>query len=207
MVQGSVSTPTRLTDLHNTPIMYEVNETDRGANMQKSFAGKYYSNHKGSPSWNKAFPLPSRQCEQCGGEIPSKRKGGIKVKYCSRQCYLKSQSDQYRAQNAARSPLPTGTIGAIGELKVSADLLMKGFEVFRALSPSCSCDLAVLRDNELKRIEVRTGHYDAKGKPYKVVVTEKHRADILAIILPDKIIYKPPFTKIDEVNKEHGETS
>jgi len=53
----------------------------------------------------------------------------------------------------------SGTIGAINELYVSSDLMARGLSVFRALSPSCKCDLIVMLDNgELKRLEVKTGH-------------------------------------------------
>jgi len=53
----------------------------------------------------------------------------------------------------------TGTIGAINELYVSSDLMARGLSVFRALSPSCKCDLIVMLHNgDLKRVEVKTGH-------------------------------------------------
>ena len=43
-----------------------------------------------------------------------------------------------------------GTTGAIAELVVATDLLGRGYEVFRALSPSCSGDLAVLKNGEAR---------------------------------------------------------
>ena len=53
--------------------------------------------------------------------------------------------------------LSTGTKGALSELLVAADLMAKGYEVFRALSPSCSCDLIANNGKGLLRIECRTG--------------------------------------------------
>jgi hypothetical protein len=70
-------------------------------------------------------------------------------------------------------------------------LLLKGFEVFRAVSSACSCDLAILKEGMLKRIEVRTGRRCTNGKIYWPVKTEVENYDVLAIVLPDEIIYKP----------------
>jgi hypothetical protein len=53
----------------------------------------------------------------------------------------------------------SGTIGAINELYVSSDLMARGLSVFRALSPSCKCDLIVMLANgDIKKVEVKTGH-------------------------------------------------
>ena len=54
--------------------------------------------------------------------------------------------------------LPSGTVGAMSELVASVDLLSRGYEVFRAVSSACSCDLIALGDDRKPlRIEVRTG--------------------------------------------------
>lgn len=88
------------------------------------------------------------------------------------------------------SSLSTATRGAVSELRVAVDLLERGYEVFRALSPSCSCcDIAILKDGKLLRVECRTGSYLKSGKHYHT--TQNIRADVLAVILPDKIIYAP----------------
>jgi len=52
-----------------------------------------------------------------------------------------------------------GTIGAASELLAAADLMMKGWEVFRALSPNSHCDLLAEKDGTTMRLEVRTGRY------------------------------------------------
>ena len=54
-----------------------------------------------------------------------------------------------------RSGLSTPTVGALAELMVAVDLMRRGYEVFRALSPSASCDLAILGTSGLRRVEVR----------------------------------------------------
>lgn len=55
--------------------------------------------------------------------------------------------------------MPDKNRGAISELLVAADLLDKGFDVFRALSQHASCDLIALdADGSVSRIEVRTAN-------------------------------------------------
>ena len=91
--------------------------------------------------------------------------------------------------------IPTGTVGAIAELGVAIDLLRKGFHVFRALSPNCSCDLAIVADTQLYRVEVKTGHRDKDGHPSPPYVKKHKRElfDIIATVLHDtnEIIYTP----------------
>lgn len=128
------------------------------------------------------------RCLTCNKKLPE-NKVRRNAKFCNSLCRGELTKIKYRSMND-RYNLATGTIGTIGELKVSIDLLIKGYEVFRALSPSCSCDLAILKNNELKRIEVRTGSYTPTGK---IMFTKKltHKIDHFAIILKDKIIYQP----------------
>jgi hypothetical protein len=107
-------------------------------------------------------------------------------KTCSQTCRLVKAKIHY-----VKVPynLPTGTIGAISELRVAADLLAKGYEVFRALSPSCSCDLAILQKGKLLRVEVRTGNCQS-GRVYcRDSNNEKH--DVFAVVnnITGEIIY------------------
>jgi hypothetical protein len=84
--------------------------------------------------------------------------------------------------------LSSGTTGAIGELKVSVDLMERGFELFRALSPASSCDLIASRGERFFRVEVRTGIEGTEGR---VLCQRKGRYDILAVVLPDRLHYEP----------------
>ena len=129
--------------------------------------------------------MEERLCKHCGKPIPpTRRKLAL---YCSPKCQRDNYFKEYHNLNPD-SGLPSGTIGALGEYRVIIDLLRRGFEVFHAASPSASCDLAVLKSNILYRVEVRTGKYSGSGK---IFTTRNHRAEILAIVLPDKIIYQP----------------
>ncbi len=124
------------------------------------------------------------ECAFCGIEVKTRLR---RQKYCSRKCVLGAQRAGVGEKHYPG--LPTGSIGSIGELLVAADLLKRGYEVFRSVSPSTSCDLAILKSGKLIRVEVRTGYRLKNGK----ILTERtHRADILAINCgKDGIIYDP----------------
>ena len=129
-----------------------------------------------------------RTCLVCRHPLPTRLQNHKQVKYCSRGCGAKAQANAYSQLNP-RLNLPTGTTGALAELMVSTDLLRKGFEVFRALSPCCSCDLAVLKDSRVIRVEVRTGYRLKSG----ISVSRQGSYDIHATVLHDtgEIIYSP----------------
>lgn len=111
---------------------------------------------------------------------------------CSAECNRKRQVERYRAVNP-RPKLCTNTAGALSEYKVIVDLISKGFEIFKAVSPSSSCDLALLKEEKLYRIEVRTGFYTPSGAISHNLANV--RADIVATVLHDQIIYLPPLDK------------
>jgi Holliday junction resolvase len=108
--------------------------------------------------------------------------GRKRQKYCSDECRDKA------IERVRWKGLSTSTIGAINELRVAGDLMTKGYEVFRALSPACSCDLVALKNGVLSRIEVRTAYRSRTGITRNAT---NFRGDILAFVLPKKIIYEP----------------
>ena len=69
--------------------------------------------------------------------------------------------------------------------------MAKGYEVFRALSQACSCDLAILLNGELYRVEVRTVPRNRDGSlSYQPPDAPRH--DILAIVdYSGDITYRP----------------
>lgn len=86
----------------------------------------------------------------------------------------------------------TGVRGAISELLVAADLLERGYEVFRAVSQSCSCDLVATKPNVFLSIEVRTGKRLLHGNLNHS--RNNVRAMILAVVChnEDDMIYYVP---------------
>jgi hypothetical protein len=86
--------------------------------------------------------------------------------------------------------MPTGVTGAISELIVCADLLRRGFAVFRAVAQSCPCDIAVLKEGKVLRIEVTTGTLSPMGK-LMFAPHNSENYDVLAIVVNGTITYKP----------------
>lgn len=110
--------------------------------------------------------------------------------YCSTFCLGRAK--------APKSYIPltacTSDTGAASEMMACIDLIKKGFTVFRAVSPSASCDLiAIAADGSIVRIEVKTGYYAKSG-----AVTFRHPKrpelyDVLVIVIhkENEVIYRP----------------
>jgi hypothetical protein len=130
-------------------------------------------------------------CKNCGKKFSGKRKDAV---FCSGRCrgidYQIGYIQQGFGSQVASARVSCGTKGAIGELRVCVDLLGQGYEVFRAVSPSCSCDLIATKQGKSLSIEVRTRGLNKNGTYHYA----KHgvRAETVAIVLPDKIVYTPP---------------
>lgn len=129
-------------------------------------------------------------CPECGKTFSQIRKN---TKFCCRTCKCSFYRKQYAVKRQFIN-IPPGSVGAIQELRVCADLLAKEFEVFRAVSPSCSCDVLALKKGKYYDIEVRTA-YDTKHGRHRVS-RRFMRANILAMAFPDRIKYDPELTTI-----------
>lgn len=105
------------------------------------------------PLWWYMTPIACRHCTKEFLPVPRNKK------YCSRDC-----SEAFWSQHLGRRvtgiKLPTATVGAISELAISAVLMKAGYAVFRALSPSCFCDLIATKGGTTLLIEARTGYKD-----------------------------------------------
>jgi hypothetical protein len=105
--------------------------------------------------------LPPINCTHCKESFEPRWKH---QKYCSPVCsqlYWKERSG--RSLNAG---LPSGTVGTIAEMMVASDLFLRGYSVFRALSPHCFCDLIAHRGSSSLRVEVRTGYVSTTDNVY-----------------------------------------
>lgn len=126
-------------------------------------------------------------CKICGCKIPESRQRRHS-KTCSNICSREVANRQYRKLNP-QSALTPNASGAVSEYRTIIDLLNRGFEVFHSVNPGATCDLAILKEEKLLRVEVKTLAYSSSGKPYKPFGLIK--ADILASVMHDKIIYTP----------------
>lgn len=123
-------------------------------------------------------------CEQCGKPYLGRPDSLFCGRKCRQLAYFKAGDKPVYAGMA------TGTIGALGELRVAVDLLEKGYEVYRSVSPSCSADIIIWKAGRCVRVEVKTG---VRGKAGQLICDRKSfRADVLAVVLKSGIVYEPP---------------
>jgi hypothetical protein len=87
--------------------------------------------------------------------------------------------------------LHPSTVGALRELIAASDLMKKGWEVFRSMSPACPCDLIIMSRNVMLRVEVRTGRRKKAGG---IFVPKHGDYDILAVVIRanDEVLYFGP---------------
>ncbi len=134
--------------------------------------------------------LVMNQCGGCGGKIPE-NKARYKARFCSSDCRRKFYRDKYR-QNNPQPVISTGSMGAVGEMIVASDLLLRGFAVYRAVSQSSPCDLIATRGDAILRVEVTKGIRTMLGCVNWAKHDEKNY-DHLAIYFSDlTILYLPP---------------
>jgi Holliday junction resolvase len=67
----------------------------------------------------------------------------------------------------------------MGELLVMHDLMSKDYEVFRAISSGCSCDLVATKGNRMLRVEVTKGQ--RRGSKLQWMAHDTTRYDLLAV--------------------------
>lgn len=132
-----------------------------------------------------------RECEVCHHDVPE----GSTRRYCSWECTQAARKARarHRAENARTLSPPV--VGAVAELVAAADLLRRGFPVYRAVSPAAPCDLIVLVAPERPlRVEVRTGRRSSAGA---VVWNQSgFRADLYAVVVfgesgGAEVLYRP----------------
>ena len=123
-----------------------------------------------------------RYCPKCKKKLP-KLKGGDRYgkqrKFCSRKCRRDFEKELY-ISHKREIVIARGTVGAISELEVSCDLMKKGFDIFRAMSPSASCDLIILKNKLLLRIEATTG-YRLKNNKLYYPKKDNQKSDCIAV--------------------------
>ena len=116
-------------------------------------------------------------CQECGRPIVGRNKNAI---YCSPQCGSSAYNKKHGLSRMYDATRPT--TGAINELLVATDLMKRGVGVFRALSPSCQCDLVALVDGKLLRVEVTTGYRGPKSRELTWPSKDKNRFEVLAVV-------------------------
>jgi hypothetical protein len=97
-----------------------------------------------------------------------------------------------------KSPHWGCNVGAASELMVCANLLSRGWYVFRSVSPTAPCDLVAMKYGSLIRVEVKTGQQTNYGKV--VPRSKKGLAvtfDVLAVVYEGVVTYTPSLDELD----------
>ncbi len=132
-------------------------------------------------------PPTEKDCVFCGAKFSARHK---RQKYCSSKCGSKA-NQRPPVFEAALPGIPSGSSGAAFELIVCADLVLRGLNVFRSVSPSCPCDLIVQRNREIFRVEVTKGGIKHDGS-FAWAAHDPEKYDVLALVLPGlKVVYIP----------------
>ena len=127
-------------------------------------------------------------CTHCGKSYKSSPTRGGVQKYCSKKCQLAF----VYGNGVLPNKIPPGTVGALSELIASADLMRKGFEVYRALSPASSCDVLAIKGKKVFTFEVRTGYKSTDGKRITVNRTNQRAENLIIVIRgTNEIVYEP----------------
>jgi hypothetical protein len=98
-------------------------------------------------------------------------------------------------------------VGAHAEMIACADLLERGFDVFRSISQAGCCDLIAASRTTYKtaRVEVRAGNRRANGN-LSVSRPARVRYDVLAVVLPHgEVVYSPQNSSLDTLDKVDGQ--
>jgi hypothetical protein len=121
-------------------------------------------------------------CQFCEKTIKGSKINGH---FCSARCSYAFSSKHTRESAKSQFGTSPGTSGAMSELAVSVDLLQKGYEVFRSISPNSRCDLIAWKNSTLLKIEVRTASLNLKTKKvsYTKYKVEHPAFDHYAIVL------------------------
>lgn len=132
--------------------------------------------------------IANNPCSECRQSISAKRLRYHAVT-CSARCH---KTRTYRLSRRPGSPKVKDSShrGAISELSVCADLMEHGYDVFRAISPSATCDLVAMKNGRCLKIEVKTTAPRLDGSLI-VPNCDNLRYDVLATVLGNRIEYFP----------------
>ena len=126
--------------------------------------------------------ISHKECENCKKPMPKHKRAY--ARFCSNRCSKEKWSSEI-----PKTSIPRGSIGAVSELVVCADLLAKGYYVFRNVSAHGPCDIIILKNDKCFRVEVKTGTMLPTGTMVHSPVSEGESHDILAVVLDGRAIY------------------
>ena len=139
--------------------------------------------------------MASTHCHVCGSEIDASRLARG-AKYCSLECRRAAYAEKYRTANDPVGAEPESFLApnqraALSELLVAADLIRRGYHVFRALSSGPPCNLMVLVGERVYRIYVKAGLRTPTGRLMFPNV-DRAKFDVLAVVERNGAIHYVP---------------
>jgi hypothetical protein len=128
--------------------------------------------------------IPEVLCPVCSTPL-SHRRRSYKSKWCSYKCRREAKDALWNRRREVSAPrtLSTGQVGAIAELIVAADLLKRGYEVFRAVAFTCSCDLVALKNGRVTRIEVKSATRGDSPNRLNFFRPDPKKSDVVAVVI------------------------
>ena len=136
------------------------------------------------------------RCRECGAELqrPISQKGGRPPSsFCKDEC----RREFWRKAKLTVQGVNRQTVTAIHEMLATADLLKRGFQVYRAMSPDCECGLVALRAGRCYRVATRSGYMAENGHGVPTSRPADGTFDILAIATNVGLFYSPPLESLD----------
>ena len=139
-----------------------------------------------------------KMCVVCGAPFITRSVGlnAARQKFCGDACRKRAGAGHW-APRPNEAKICTGNVGAAHEMIVCADLLKRGFDVFRGVSPASKADLVAIRGASALRVQVKTGIRNTNGRLH--CWSKDHESwDVLAIVEWDnRITYEPPLVAAD----------
>ena len=137
-------------------------------------------------------PVPTREaaCEACARVFVTNKPNQIT---CSVDCKrARDRSGGYRSPLAGL--VTKGSVGAAHEMLVAADLLKRGFDVYRSVSPTAHADIIIVNGSHILRVEVTTGTPNRRpsSRPLSWPPKVASRHDILAVVTHPGVIHYLP---------------
>lgn len=135
-------------------------------------------------------PQVNKPCSFCGSRFWTAR---TQQRFCSDGCQREDQLIRNRRVSPAGPVVAKHAVGAASELVVAADLLRRGYQVFRAVSGSSRTDLVAYKDDSDRplKIEVKRGSVVQAGYVRYSKNTPVGRYDVLAVATDSAVLYEP----------------
>ncbi len=123
---------------------------------------------------------------------------GRKKKYCTEMCRMRHYNSHLT--RGTDQAISTGSFGALSELMASQHLILQNFHVFRAVSPSCPCDLVVMKNQLLLRVEVTTGRRHVANQKIHFPAKDTAYFDILAVVVIEEnlVVFTPDLSSFTD---------